>query len=78
MQSVSERWPFQPTATVVGWSLRTTTDCCGTAPSHSWVDQIRSAPDVTLTAIVREDTSQVQACETRVESVMVKTTGCPA
>ena len=78
MQSVSERWPFQPTATVVGWSRRTTTDCFGIAALHSWVDQIRSDPEVTLTTIDREDTSQVQASDTRVTSVIVKTTECPA
>ena len=78
MQSVSERWPFQPTDTVTGWSRRTTTDCFGTAPTHSWLDQIRSLPEVTLTTIERAETSNVQAGETRVPSVIVKTTDEPA
>ena len=78
MQSLSERWPFQATETSTGWSLRTTTDCLGTAPEHSCVDQIRSLPEVTLTTSAREETSQVQAGEESVVSVIVNTTGRPA
>ena len=74
VQSLSERWPFQATETSTGWSLRTTTDCLGTAPEHSWVDQIRSLPDVTFTAITLDETSQVQAGEDRVVNVIVNTT----
>jgi hypothetical protein len=78
VQSRSERCPFQATETSTGWSLRTTTDCFGTAPEHSWVDQIRSLPEVTFTAITFEETSQVQAGDDRVVSVIVNTTEWPA
>jgi hypothetical protein len=45
---------------------------------HSWVDQIRSLPEVTLTARDSAETAQVHAGDTLVVSVIVKTTRCPA
>ncbi len=78
LQSASERWPFQAIETVVDASLRTTTDCLGTAPPQSWVDQNRSFPEVTLTTRWSGDTTQLQAGATFVVRVMVRITGRPA
>ena len=58
--------------------MRTTTAFFGTAAAQSWVDQIRSLPEVTLTTSDSADTSQVQAGETLVVSSSVKPTDRPA
>ena len=78
VQSASERWPFQATFTVVGTSLRTTTTCLGTAPGHSWVDQIRSSPRGHLDGQRVGETVQLHAAEVLVVSTIENTTGRPA
>ena len=61
-----------------GWSLRTTTDCFGTAAAQSWVDQIRSLPEVTLTTSGARTRPRCRPATTSVVSVSVNTTGWPA
>ncbi len=49
------------TGTVVVTPLRTTTSRLGTALGQSWVLQIRSEPEVTLTTTDEDETEKVQA-----------------
>jgi hypothetical protein len=78
LQSASDRRPLHTTGTVAGASLRTTTACLGTAVGQSWVDQIRSGPEVILSTSEAAETSQVQAGDVRVVSTRVSTTGLAA
>ena len=48
-------------STLAGTSLRATTSVWGIASEQSWLDQIRSSPEVIFTTRVSGDTVQVQA-----------------
>lgn len=61
LQVLSERRPLQLTSIVVGTALRTTTSRRGIDPGQSWLDQIRSVPEITRTTTVFDETANVQA-----------------
>jgi hypothetical protein len=62
---------------LVGAALRTTTEDARIDDGQSWLDQIRSFPDVTFATIVRRDTANVQAGRMPVSS-RTSLTGPPA
>jgi hypothetical protein len=64
--------------TAVGTSRRSTTARRGTVEGQSWVDQMRSAPEVIFSTSDEEETSQVQAGVVRLVSLTVSTTGLTA
>ncbi len=78
LQSESERIALHVTSRVVGVSLRSTTDLVGTAFGQSWVDQMRSEPDVTLRTSESGATSNVQAGVAFVFSCIANVTALPA
>ena len=57
---------------------RATTSTAGTDFGHSWLDQMKSSPEISLTTTVDDETRKVQAAESIDEISSPTATGLPA